>query len=265
MTTEIRITFEGTTPGVSAHRLSLSLFADALGYLATALQRTASAEVSQADEAKTRGNIAAPAKLLDLELIAVEDNCVSVRMEAVSREFFGPQVAAQEELTTRASLRLLEEIEAECAGTGQSRVARKFLQRLPDGLLKQKYRLTRDGQTIKEFSVGSIEALKPRNYPRVTLLRGQIVAVGFPPGTTSLAMRSGDRRITIGIEPDQIDDVLALRGCVVRVAARVSGSESSLLWIRRDDDERNSIPLPVSTVHALAVRDFSKTLDRLGQ
>ena len=265
MTTEIRITFEGTTPGVADHRLSLSLFADALGYLASALQRTASAELSQSDEAKTRGNIAAPAKLLDLELLAVEDNCVSVRMEAVSREYFGPQTAANQELAARASLRLLEEIEAEATGSEQSPVARKFLQYLPEGLSSQKYRLTRDGETIKEFSVGSIQALKPRKHPRVTLLRGQIVAVGFPPGTTSFAMRSGDRRVTIGIEPSQVDDVLALRGGVVRVAARVSGSDSNLLWIRRDDDARNAVPLEVETVHALAIRDFSKTLQRLGE
>jgi hypothetical protein len=258
MALEFRITFRGDAPGLSDHRLSLIAFAKALDRLGYAFQRTASGMLA-GGQMFGRGKIADAARGLDLELTTIEDNCVSLQFTCVDR---GPQVPLGEpSLAQRTLARLLDDIKAECSGTEQNPAVRAYVQELPIGVVRQEYKVFKDGQIVSELSCGSAPHVEESDLPRLVQLRGFVVGTGFPPGPITVWLRSGEKTLRFYCERKHVDYCLSLRERPVRAAVLMGPDR--IVWVRPDDvpHEKPSIDESIR----FAQENWSRTLDILAQ
>lgn len=258
MTLDFKVTYRGEVPGLSSHRLSMGAFGKALERLTVALQRTASGLVS--GQSSGRGRIAEEARALDFELVRLEDNCVSLHMNCVDRHF--AQLTMDATLAERALAKLTQDISGEYDGAFQNAAVRRYLEELPLGLSEQQYRVFKDGILIHDVHCGGPLARVEQHESRLVKLRGQIVAVGFPPGPTYVSLKSGDAKpIRLLCAEAQLSKALELRGQEVQAAVLLQ-SESRLLWVRNgDDDVRPAVHASVKYLQSNWVR----TLDLLAQ
>lgn len=157
MSVELRITFEGTEPGLTAHRLSLSAFNEPLRLLLIAVQRTASAILSSTLEnpeyGAHGGAYKTEARLLDLELSGISDaeHSTSVELVCSARIPVGGQLTighaaptsfARFDLAALTIERLLHDIDAERSGKPCNAAVRRYLGSMPTGVTRQRYRAT---------------------------------------------------------------------------------------------------------------------------
>jgi len=206
MSLDLRITFNGTAPGLQAHSLSLAAFARPLDRLVTALQRTATALLKDREE-QPLGPIATKAKGLDLEITSLEHNCVSLSMRCV-----GPSDNDDRELMQRTMSKLLADIESEVNGREVSEAARRYVRALPDGMTTQTYRLSRDGVTLSEVTCGALPHVdESDDLPRLVQLRGEVAGVSFLP-SISVMFKSGEKTLKLAADVVQVDNALRLRG-----------------------------------------------------
>jgi hypothetical protein len=260
MTLELRITYEGSAPGLAAHRLSLSAFSEALGRLAFAVQRTASALLSP--DSAERGALAAEARLIDVELAGLEHNCVTLRLECVARQHDEP-VEGVEKLAESAVLKLLDDIKAEAEEIPRSAAARRYLHALPGGVERQRYQAFKGGALLYEFECGALAFSPEVQLPRLVQIRGSVIGAKFPPAQESVSIKSGDQTVHVMTDAAGIDRALALRGRIVRVAALMADESNRLLWIRADSGPDDP-PGPVEA-YKFALVNWTRTLDILAE
>lgn len=242
MSVKLEIAFDGTTPGLEEHRLSLSAFAEPLTLLLAALQRTASAILASASEdpeyGSRGGKLADAAKLLDLELASVEAGSARPVFVCTARAPSGSQSAlpgidmTRDDLAEAAVERLLRDIDAESAGKPRSASARRYLRSLPPGITSQRYTATSHGKTLVEarFEVAAMAEPTP-SLPRLIKVVGDVLGVGFEPGQCIVSVKAGNKAWRCTATSKQVDSAIRLRGAPVELAV-LDGEKPSVVWIR---------------------------------
>lgn len=233
----LSIQFDGDTPGLAEHSLSLKEFGHSLRLLLSGLQRTASdllAEAAEGGQAR-RGRLHNEARRLDVQLRSVEDCCVVLNMRCLlepqpeQREMF----EELDSLPQRAAIRFVEGIKDESQGRVRCAPARKFLASLPSSLNSQTYKVHAGGKLVSEVQVGGVELEEVQESPYLLRFEGELSAVSFPPGRPRITIQAGPRSLSLSATEDQVDHALHLRGQTVSVAAIVlPGKRPRLLWVR---------------------------------
>lgn len=263
MSVELKITYDGTTPGLAEHRLSLGAFAEPLKLLLVALQRTASAILASASDdpeyGSKGGSLAADARLLDLELAAIEDGCAQPVFVCTTHSL----QAAQSDLAEASVERLLRDIDAERSGKLRNATVRRYLHALPKSVTRQRYAALRDGTLLHEVAFDAPGLAEvPAPLVRLIKVSGNVTSVGFEPGTPFVALRVGARTLRCSASAEQVDTAIALRSEPV-MAAVLDGEKPSLVWIRRES-EASQIPSLDETISHLH-QSWKHTLEVLAR
>ena len=136
------------------------------------------------------------------------------------------------DIPERASKELLDSIDAESRGRPYNQGVRNFLSALPPGLVKQKYELSDNGHALHApVIIEQVTLVDPSlaNLPHIIAFSGNIVGVGFQPGTSEVRVRTTDgTSMTLLASAPLVDRALDLRGHTVDGLA-VKGKDSRLL------------------------------------
>lgn len=276
---ELKITYDGAEPGLAEHRLSLSAFAEPLKLLLAALQRTASGIVSQALEDPTYGSrggqLAADAKLLDLELVSVAEGSACPTFVCTTRPSTGARAphptlpgmelgTLQRDLAADALRKLLGDIDAERSGHLRNFTARKYLQSIPRGVTRQRYTATSDGEILAdvEFSAAMLPTT-PQPLPRLTKITGTIASLGFEAGVTFIGLKTDARSLKCTATPEQVEAAVMLRAGRVVAAVLISGEKLTVVWLQSANASSDPPPLNETLRHLR--EDWSETLARLAR
>ena len=266
VTVELRVLFDGPGHGLPEHRLSLATFAEPLGLLLAALQRTASgivrAAIDNPDYGVRGGRLAAEAKLLDLELAELHGGCVSPSFVCTAHTAQGAQALLIDDLPEHASVRLFRDIDAEARGKLRSVAARRYLRSLPSDLSRQKYAVLVDGNVRFEAEFGAANLATIPTLPgRLVRRTGHVVAVGFEP--TSVKLRIDGHVLTCPADEAQVEQALACRREEVLVAVIEDADPPRLVWLRSANEVRGLPSVSDTLTHLFGA--WPETLRILGQ
>jgi hypothetical protein len=263
MTIELKVTFDGTAPGLAAGRLSIAAFGDSLDRMLKALRATASAVIT-GSEPPAYAHFKNDAKL-DLELSSIENNCVALKFDCVdplegSRPM--PDVAAR---SVAAFLKAVK-ADTENPGSSGSPLVQRYVEKLPAGISRQRYSAYRDGVKLYSVDCGPPPmAVKAKAGPRLLQLRGHVIGVSFAPDPLAVWFRSGDSAVKFPATADQVDGALALRDADALLAGIVAAEadKNRLLWLRAESD---AAQMPsVGDTTSYAAENWRTTLDILAR
>ncbi len=231
---KLTISFEGSAPGLPDERLSIGAFGDALQKLLRAYRRIASGLIRDAlgkpGYGEKGGSYANEAKALDLELAQLTHN------SPLSLDFVctvhdpGPQMPLfHSGLLEKAGVILLESIEAEGKQELRHARVREFLQALPVGITRQTYKLRRGSKPLQEVVLQDVSiAQPPAEMSSLVAFDGDVVGVGFDPGTTEVKLKHHGTTNTFPAAEGQVESALKLRANAVRALA-LRGKRQRLL------------------------------------
>ncbi|HZI19524.1 MAG TPA: hypothetical protein VEY09_13115 [Pyrinomonadaceae bacterium] len=247
MAVELRIVWDGDVPGIAEHRLSIAAFGEAINLLLAAYRRIASNMFSAAEEYAVTGRLHNLAKLVDVEIAAIEGSSTGIVAYGTFRPTFQPQASFfVNDIAERAAAELVESIQQE--GNGQPRNAdvRKFLAALPEGLTRQRYELTDDnGQTLHApVELGHLNLPAPSlvDLPYLFEFTGNVIGVGFEPGKSEVRIRTvSTESLQLSATTALVERALSLRNDLVRGMA-VRRKEARLLRL----DARNAEPFALT-------------------
>lgn len=238
MAPELKITWDGTAPGLAAHRLSVGAFGEPLRLLLWALQRVATQIVSNAvadGEKSPVGRIANVAKNIDIEIESIKQNSSGVNALVTFRE---PPVPQQVELfgnlVEKATMELLDGIERESKGQPTLAVARRYLYSLPQGTTKQRYEFV-NGGAPKIVEIGEVKHAEiPLDLPYLISLEGSVTGVGFEPAKNEVRIRTEEiSSINISASAEDVAKALDVRKDKIRAMAVHVGNKARLIALRR--------------------------------
>jgi hypothetical protein len=275
MSVELCAIFEGTEPGLAEGRLSMSAFGEPLRLLLIALQRTASAILSSAEDPEyggKGGQYKAEARMLDLELKSVAEGSAGAIFACTARVPPGgqltiahsvPEVFERYDLPALAAARLLQDLEAERSGRPRNAAARRYLASIPPGVARQRYIAKCGVEVLGDVAFESIKLVDaPEDMPRLLHFTGRIASVSFDP-SPQILLRSPSRQLRCTVTQEQLARALTLRGEDIVAAVLHGPREPRLIWLRlaREAAERPSLE---STVAHL-VSAWDDTLRRLAR
>lgn len=239
MKTTLNIRWDGTTPGLSEHALSLETWLKPLGLLLSAVRRTASSMATDAladtERGARGGRLAKAAANIDLRLTSLSDGCVNLGFDCALRELPVQQDLFTDELPGRALNSVLDAIEAEAKGELRSAAVRKFLESMPTGLTIQEYELvTPNGRRKVTVTEAKLPSPGPQ-LPTLAVLVGQVIGVGFEPGRWTVTIRTSEGAQSFSATEQQVEVALANRAGDVRVTA-VLGKPQRLIALRNVDE-----------------------------
>ena len=240
MMTKLRVNYEGTTPGLENHRLSVSHFGEPLNKLVVALRRIASNMISQAtgeEAGAAGGRLAKKAQAIDVEIAAIEPGSVGLALVVVAR-LVGGQGELFDNLPDRACAEFVSAVENEAQGKTHSAMVRKYLESLPTGLTTQRYELMRsDGTCIKAFIENVEIANIAAESPSLDEIEGSIIGVGFEPGRWEVRIMDSLARHPVNCLANSklVEDAIALRSKRIRVLTVSNGARVRLLRLQDAD------------------------------
>jgi hypothetical protein len=238
MASEIKITWDGTAPGLSEHRLSVGAFGLPLTLLLAALRRIANQMVTNAvsgDRVQT-GRLANAAKNLDIEIVSIKQNSSGVNAVITFREP-PPQSELFVDLAERSAIQLLDALDKESKGQPADGSVRQYLRSLPDGTSKQIYELIEGGKPKKKTEIGDVKLTSlPPELPVLRSLVGNVIGVGFEPGKNEVRIKSNDALFSVTAKAEDVEKALVMRREQVRVLAVQEGKPSRLISLRRATD-----------------------------
>ena len=276
MSLELEIRFEGDSPDLAEHRLSVARFATALDLLLRALRRTASAIITDTVEdlahGKGGGTYAREARQLDLQIRTISAGSLVLNFQVTVTPQPDEPFLHVGDLPDRALSRMLDDIKAESMGKPRNRQVRKYLAELPKELGRQTYDLRSDGRSLRRVEFGETNLLDvpgellaeaPEDPPRLQRLIGQISSVGFEPDDSFVGITYEETTMRLSATIEQVETALKIRGENVEVAVLVQGEDKKLLWLRPakvplsvpDADER------IEHIH----ENWHETLDELSK
>jgi hypothetical protein len=240
MATRLEITYDGTVPGLSEHRLSLNAFGPSLNALLRALRRIATNMVGDAvggnDVAK--GRLKAAAKSIDVELYGVGRGSSVVGGVITFAPPPSPQFPLFADVADRAAQEFLDSIELEARGVMRNSGVRGYLRSLPPGLTKHVYTYhnTRSSRTVTLQDVSIPSVAVP---PVVREQLGVVVGVGFEPGRNEVRLRHPEGKTiqSFAATEDQVNRAIQFRGTVVRALVLIGG-KSRILRLEAADAGR---------------------------
>ena len=246
MPTQLTITYDGDSKALRAHRLSVGEMGEALVLLLNALRRTATDMAREAgmDEVygAKGGRFSDLARGLDLQISAIRDGCVNLDFLCVHE--LGASETADMWLTDGAVTRVLEHLEAEAKGTPRSAAVRKYLQKLPSSVTRQVYVARKDGEILREVTIGEFTVVEtPESLPRVLRFSGDLAKVALEPGRemVSIRIRETGRILALDADADLVERALELRQHGV-MATVLAGAGNRLLRIDALDASEGAGP-----------------------
>lgn len=266
MKTSLTIRWDGTTPGLSEHSLSLDAWLTPLDLLLRAVRRTASGMVTEAVEdpeyGARGGRLHKFAANIDLRLVALTDGCVNLTFECAAPPPDGQQDLFIDALPGRALGSVLDAIEAEAKGELRSAPVRKFLMSMPNGVDVQEYQLVVGESSRKVVVTRPNLPVAPPELPALVTLIGQVVGVGFEPAKWSVAIRVDGRTLLLDANEQQVESALAHRSGKVQAVA-VLGRPQRLVSLRSVEEARP--PLSPEQREAHYVGRWARTLEILSR
>lgn len=268
MSTKLTIRWDGDTPGLSDHALSIASWNDALKHLLAAVRRSASSivqnETQNPNYGGRGGRLSNRVSGLDLHIVAMRDGCVNLDIVPVFPP--SPQqdlFEEEEELARRALEHVVRCIGDEASGENKSSPIRKFLRAIPHGVTSQHYRLEVDGDEVITREISSTSLLaEPANLPALRRVEGQIIGVEFEPGQPSVRVRSNGQTIRLSATQAQVEDAIKLRGQPVTLMT-VSGTMPRLVWLA--PAEFPPVVPPDDTRAVQLIERWERTLARLAR
>lgn len=259
---QLRIKWDGTTPGLDEHRLDVDEFGPAIQNMSQALKRVASAMISEADDSEygaRGGQFAKRARGLKVQWSSMRDGCVTSTFDLV---MYGQQDAF-EDLPERTVRQFVQHVRDEAAGRLRSAVVRKFLRELPGSLTLQSYNAVVDGQIVDSANIEHVNLRpRPREFPGLFRGEAEIVGAFFDDRRLGLELRFDNRNERLAADEAMVERGLALRGRVVRfVGLRSPGGSNRLLRLAPVDAPSTT---PDAVERHLLAR-WGKVLDRLGE
>lgn len=239
MATQLRIYWDGETPGLKEGRLSIAAFGPALQALLKAARNIARRQVADAmgeeDYDTGRGT---PSTLVDLQLSTYQPGSAQPTLDVVPMPSNFGALQYFDDLPERVTEELFTSIKEESKGRRRNRFINEFLHSLPTGVSVQRYAILRDGDEVDTFSVTSQELtlLEPApEYPRVVMLSGKVEALTFgeraDPWVKFIPM---NRRPFIAYcTREQIQQAFHVRDNAKALFAM--GEKPRVLWIRAGD------------------------------
>lgn len=261
MSLEIKIRWEGTAPGLTDKRLSLSAFGEPLAKLLAALRRIASNIVTEALEDKARGRFAGAARQLDIEIADLIKGSSGFDGVITVRTSPGDTFPLLNELGKNAGTKLLDALQYESQGAATNAIVRNYLRSLPAGITRQDYSLHSNGRVLKEISFGEAALPElPPEMPSIAQYLGSIVGVGFEPGRPEVRIKTEAGSATLAATAEQVEAALGLRDVRVKAVAVVQGSEQRLLVL-----QRSGLPLVRASRQEAIYDRWQGVLRRLAQ
>ncbi|NBD09791.1 MULTISPECIES: hypothetical protein [Corallococcus] len=266
MTTKLRIVWEGETPGLTEHRVSLAAFGEALLSLLRAARNIAAIQVATAAGSDVDATRATKTTYVDLQISNLREGSVDLELETVPMPVRGadPSLAVDPERVTRE---ILESIRDESQGRRRNRWVNEYLDKLPKGLKRQRYALVRDGQEEQVFEFEQMTlAEAPAVLPHLEIVRGIIwgldFAVSNKPAIRIAQLEGGV--ITVTATAEQVEKASLLREGDKAIAAMVAmGPKPRLIWIRQEGTDAPGLTAEARDAHVL--RRWSELLRRLAQ
>lgn len=194
MKTTLSIRWDGDTPDLVGHRLSLAAWLEPLALLLKSVRRTASRILQDAlddpEAGRRGGRYAKAAQQIDLQITSIHAGCTEVHClitgggsDAQGGLF--PHVPA--DLPARALFKILQDIEQESKGQLANALVRHYLRALPEGVRFHGYDLQQDGVSVKHVEVSDTRLPELSPAPAyLSKITGRVVAVGFEPGTVTI-------------------------------------------------------------------------------
>ena len=215
MSIGIKITWDGETPGLREHRLSVAAFAGPLEKLLNALRRRAANIVRDATgrEETLRGRIGGEAARIDIEIANLVSGSAGIDGQITLLPPPEGQLALFSDLAADAADSVLDDLEQEGAGTPRDKCVREYLESLPSGLTRQQYSLTVDGSMRREVVLERVvlAQLGP-DLPFLVETDGKLIAVGFDPGRRWIKIKSNDGpEVSINARDETVDRALEWR------------------------------------------------------
>lgn len=267
MAIELKIVWEGEVPGLADQHLSIAAFGEALNALLVAYKRIASNMISNAADYAEKGRLQEEARWLDIEIVDLARASAGVQAVCTARGVPGDGIPLfMTDIVRRASGELLDSVKEESLGNLRNSTVRKYLEALPQGLKRQVYELTENGNTIHEPVV--IEAIHLAEVPALDLpylieFSGSVIAIGFEPGRNEIKIKQeAGQTLTLQASPAQVETGLELRGLLVRGLA-VRAKQMRLLRLERKDAPRFEVTPEV--VDEQIFRRWEALLEALAQ
>jgi len=258
---QLKISWEGTAPGLAENRLSLSAFGEPLTKLLTGLRRIATNIVSEAfEERQPKGRLTNAARQLDIEITNLIKGSSGFDSVITVTTPVGATMPLLD-LGEIAGTQLLDALEFESRGRATNASVRNYLRSLPRGIARQDYSLHRNGAVLKHVSFG--EALLPELPPELPYIgqhSGEIVGVGFEPGRPEVRMKTDTGTLTLVATSEQVEAALRLRHLKVRAVTLVQGSLHRLLVL-----QESNLPLARLSREEAIYDRWQTVLKRLAQ
>lgn len=263
MGVRLKISFDGSVPGIADHKLDLASFASALSALADGLRRTASGLVSEALEPQKKGPVARRGDI-HVYLDDIQKGSLELNM-SVEPPDLGPgyNLDLFEELPVRAVKHFFGAIEEESKGALRNSLVRKFLRALPDGLSGQRYQAFDGEASIFDIAIGAVTLPnEPNALPAVIRTTARIAGVTFNP-TLEVRVDVDGMRLSCAATDSMIDAAMRLHTEEVTIVAVMSGSKGRLIWLGRTDEFPAAMTQEQRGAHVLS--RWEGTLERLSR
>jgi hypothetical protein len=243
MATQLRIRWDGEAPGIAEHRLSLATFGVPMELLLSALRRIATQMVGAAleNEQPKTGRFANLARGLDIEIKQIEgnstgfDGIVSFQHPPQELPLFG-------DLPDRATMELLDSIDAESKGLARHGSVRKYLKSIPPSIHKQFYEIHDNGTTKHKVEIGDLNLADiPVDLPSFLEVEGDLIGVGFDPGRNEVRLKGDGGTTSFGALEAQVDESLKLRNTKIRALGIHDGKHGRLLRLTPASEGRYKV------------------------
>jgi hypothetical protein len=220
-------------------RLSLDAFAKPLDLLLMALRRIATQMVSSAieNEYPRSGRFANVARWIDIEVKDIAKASSGIDAYVV---FHNPpdELNLWGDIPTRATIELLDSIEAESRQQLRSLAVRNYFRSLPSTLNHQVYEYT-NGAGTKRVELGRIDLTDlPPDLPYLKEIEGYVVGVGFEPGKPEVRIKGEMITTSLASVPETVDQALEMRHDRVRALSVHIANRARLIALSRSSDPR---------------------------
>jgi|GEM_PF-2586871 len=218
----LRLTFEGTGDGLEKGRLSIDKFAPAFYELQRAFRRIAQGIVNAAIKGSVdyvdspHGRLSDSVAELSLQIDAIAHDSpphVDIVCPVPAAKVGSTWPMFMEQTIDRAADELLSSIESESKGQPRNAAVRGYLSKLPIGIVRQSYDLTRLDGGHREFSLGPIERTElDKEYPYFLLQTARVGGVAFAPLPPEVRFSGDDGATHASANEAQVENALAHRG-----------------------------------------------------
>jgi hypothetical protein len=243
MKNTLSIRWDGDTPDLVGHRLSLAAWLEPLSLLLKSVRRSASQILQDAlddpEAGRRGGRYARAAQQIDLQITAIHGGCTEPQFlitggEAETQGGLFPQIPA--DLPAQALFKILNDIEQESKGQLANAMIRDYLRALPQGVTVHSYNLQQDGVSVRRVEVRDARLPELPSTPAyLSKITGRVTAVSFEPGTVTIKdVSDKGGKVTCSANDEQIATAIALRDKTIVAMYVCDGEKSakpSLTWL----------------------------------